>query len=210
MHIGIMGGSFDPPHSSHKAIIDACIKGKLVDEVWVLPSSYHRQKSNLATFEQRLKMSKLLFEKLFNHVKVKDYERLNPSGAMIHMVWILMEMFKKHRFSIIVGRDCADNIETWTEYQKLINLVPFIIFEREDYRGKPKTWYLDPPHRIIETDDCRFSSTFVRRLIALKCNTLAETIIGPKVMKYILKEKIPYIPQHIEQWMDDVIKEQKI
>ena len=212
--IGIFSGSFDPCHVSHLAIIDECIKRNLVDEVWVLPSSRHCQKNNVATFEHRLKMCKLLFEKPFNHVKVKDLERFNPSGATIHMVLILMEMFKKYHFSIIIGQDCADNIKTWVAYQKLIDMVPFIIFEREDYTTNMSTWYLTSPHHLFQVKGkCFFSSTYVRKLLGEKKFVCAGVITGQKVIKYIQKNGlyIPTdIPPQIEKWMDEVIKEQKI
>lgn len=198
MRIGIFGGSFDPVHVSHQSIANECIKRKLVDEVWVLPASHHRQKDNIATFEQRLKMSKLLFEKPFGRVKVKDFEILNPSGAMIHMILILMVMFKQHTFSIIIGRDCADNINTWLEWTKLIKMIPFIVFEREDYTANMSTWYLTSPHHLLQVKGkCFFSSTYVRKLLGEKKFVCAGAITGQKVIKYIQKNGL-YIPNDKE------------
>ena len=54
--IGLFGGSFDPPHLGHKALVDAALQELNLDEVWVIPVGLpvHRQLSGKATPEQRL------------------------------------------------------------------------------------------------------------------------------------------------------------
>ncbi len=39
--IGILGGSFDPPHLGHQALVSAVLQQRLFDEVWYLPAAVH-------------------------------------------------------------------------------------------------------------------------------------------------------------------------
>jgi len=186
--IGIFGISADPPHASHKAIIDACLKKKLVNEVWVLPSNNHTQKKNIASFAQRIDMCKLMFEtKWSSSVKVKDFEIFNTRGTTLHMINRLEFLFKKYKFYLIVGEDCADNIETWYSYKELIEKYPFIVFQRGDYVSKnPKDWYLSEPHKVMSVDGCWNSSTEIRKILNQSLYNLAETMTNDKVVRYIL------------------------
>lgn len=190
--IGIFGGSFDPPQFSHKVIIDSCLKQKLVDEVWVLPAYSHRQKENIATFNQRLDMCELMFRRWFVPIKVLHYDLYNLSSSSHEMINLLSKWFdRKYTFSIIIGRDCADNIETWLNYEELIATVPFIVFDRRDYIScNPKEWYRSSPNRLIEVPGCDFSSTYVRRLLGNHLYKLATLLTNKKLIGYIQQEKL--------------------
>jgi nicotinate-nucleotide adenylyltransferase len=191
--IGIFGGSFDPIHKSHKAIVDTCIKQKLVDEVWILPSCNHKEKKNIATFKQRIKMCKLMFNKpLFNRkVKIKNYEKYNVTGSTYCLIQFLKWKYPDYDFKMIIGRDCADNIETWYKYRELIQTIPFIIFERNNYYSyNSKNWYLSSPHLLIKIKGCSLSSTFIRDVLTKGFYDIAEMHIGSKVIQFILKEKV--------------------
>jgi len=189
MRIGILGISADPPTDSHLSIATACIEKKLVDEVWVLPSFNHTQKNNIASFSQRLYMCKLMFGKWFSPIKVKDYEKYNETGTMFNLLDYLSSKYK-YEFFIIVGRDCADNIETWFKNKELIKTFPFIVFNRGDYSGKNKDWYLSQPHRLIKIDKCYGSSTLVRKLISRCHYNIASIMSSKKVIRYINNKKL--------------------
>lgn len=192
-YIGIMGGSFDPPHLSHKAIADECIRRKLVDQVWILPAYHHVEKKNIATFEQRIKMCKIMFGGLFSKIKVKNFEKWNREGTTFNLLKILQKQFPHYRFTIIIGEDCADHIDTWFRYEELIKSYFFIVFKREDYFNfKPKDWYKEKPHKFIKVNKCFYSSSLIRKYFLKKHYNLIKLMISKKVFKYIIKEQIDY------------------
>lgn len=190
--IGIFGGSFSPPHKSHKAIIEECIKRKIVDEVWVLPSYNHTQKDIIVSFEQRIKMCKMMFCKWFNFkIKVKDYEKSNNDGSMLSLVIILKSIFKDYDFYVIIGSDCADNIYSWKYCEVLLEFTNFIVFNREDYfPHTTSTWYLKKPHQFIEVPGCFLSSTYIRKLINKNYFNLVRILTNKKISNFIKKEKL--------------------
>jgi len=73
--IGIFGGSFDPPHLGHKALVEAALLELELDGVWVLPVGVpvHRELTSYISAKQRL----LWVEKMFagmEGVEVFDWE----------------------------------------------------------------------------------------------------------------------------------------
>lgn len=193
MIIGIMGGAFSPPTISHKAMAVDCIRRKLVDEVWVCPAYNHVDKKNLVSFDHRMAMCKKHFKGLFNHIKVCDYEKDNSSSRTYNLIVDLDSKFPKHTFKIIIGQDRADNIQEWYKWKFLIQLVPFIVFERADYVSMTDStpWYLNAPHSFIQNNkDCWASSTSLRRLLSKQHYNLASLLTSDKVISYIQKHNL--------------------
>lgn len=197
--VGIFGGSFDPPTVSHYDIIDGCIANKVVDEVWVIPSNNHTQKNNYASFHQRMKMCKIMFKRLFHPVKVKDDDLHNHSGRTLDLMNILNLKYnrtnkhqnKKYEFYIIIGEDCADNIESWCEWKRLISEYKFIVVKRNDYfRYDSKDWYKKNPHKFISLDGCGFSSTYLRGMLSKGFLNLATMLTSPKIVRYVTKNSL--------------------
>lgn len=188
MRIGLMGGSFDPPHLSHKAIIDFCLKHKLVDEVWVLPAYDHTQKSPRASFEHRMRMSKMLFCKWFSHkVEVLDEEKFNPRGYTLRLVHKFQRRYLNDEFKLIVGLDCANNIKSWYQWRMLIKAIPFIVINRGLTIPK-ESWFDKEPHEFYKVEECFCSSSVVRKYCKGKHWKSLKQCVGPKVQKYIIKE----------------------
>jgi nicotinate-nucleotide adenylyltransferase len=71
--IGILGGSFDPPHIGHQLLALSFMALEPVDELWVIPCANHVFKGALSAFSHRLAMCSLAFARLHN-VRVLDVE----------------------------------------------------------------------------------------------------------------------------------------
>ena len=73
MKIGIYGGSFNPPHRMHKAIVDGILKKGYVDKVIVVPTADNYKKPNLIPGSFRVKMCEGIF-KNSKRVEVSSFE----------------------------------------------------------------------------------------------------------------------------------------
>ena len=63
MKIGILGGTFDPPHNAHLEIAKRAIKQFDLDKVIFIPSGNPWQKKDATPFIHRYEMTKILIEK---------------------------------------------------------------------------------------------------------------------------------------------------
>ena len=82
MNLYFYGGSFDPPHLGHKKIVsyfsDKC------DELLLIPSYQSPQKLHTPiSYLHRKEMLKIMFNDLFDKLKIIDYE--NDNKLNIHL-----------------------------------------------------------------------------------------------------------------------------
>src|SRR5690625_410241 len=77
--IGILGGTFDPPHSGHFIIADEVKYQLNLDEIWFIPTNEPPHKKNaMMNNHHRLNMLKAVTEKI-NYFKVNTIE-FNRTG----------------------------------------------------------------------------------------------------------------------------------
>ncbi|WP_342269335.1 nicotinate (nicotinamide) nucleotide adenylyltransferase [Spiroplasma endosymbiont of Aspidapion aeneum] len=134
MKIAIFGGSFDPFHKSHLEIINWCKDILNFDEVWIVLAYQNPFKTNVfSTPEQRLDIITMVSDNL-NFVKIINFElkRAKPTPTYLTVKY-LKKKYKEHDFTFIVGMDILKDIEKWNNFNKLIKMVKFLIFKRENY-----------------------------------------------------------------------------
>ena len=129
--VGILGGTFDPPHLAHLRIAEEALEAFSLDEVWFCPAfdPPHRKEKPKADFEKRLHMTSLAVEN--NHAfKVIDIERGESPSYTIITLQKLKKLFPQVNFYLIIGWDSFLEFETWYRYQEIIDLAELIVCTR--------------------------------------------------------------------------------
>ncbi|OGQ04026.1 MAG: nicotinate (nicotinamide) nucleotide adenylyltransferase [Deltaproteobacteria bacterium RIFCSPLOWO2_01_44_7] len=129
--IGILGGSFNPPHLGHVGICRYVLEQKKVDEVWVIPCFEHPFDKPLVSFDHRFKMCELTFKEFDDKAVVKDVEKqLGGKSFTLRTVQFLKKENPKLEFFLILGEDAAKEAKTWHQYDKLKKAVSWLIIPR--------------------------------------------------------------------------------
>jgi len=152
--IALFGGSFDPPHIGHEAIVKALLNLKEIEKVIIMPTFLNPFKSHShASPELRLRWIKEVFDK-FKNVKVSDYEVLqNKSVASIVSVKHLAKEYKK--IYLVIGADNLASLHKWQSYKELQKMVTFIVASRDG---------IEIPKEFLTLNiDEKISSTQIRR-----------------------------------------------
>ena len=129
--IALFGGSFDPPHIGHKAIIEALNKLDYLDKIIVMPTFLNPFKSSAhAPSELRFKWLKEIF-KDFSKVQVDRYE-VNQERQVptIESVKYLLKTYEN--IYLVIGADNLASLKKWNSYQQLKELVTFIVASRDN------------------------------------------------------------------------------
>lgn len=128
--IALFGGSFDPPHIGHKAIVDSLCNFKDVDKVIVMPTFLNPFKSKFyAPASLRVKWLKKIF-KGYKKVEISGYEvEQKKAVASITTVKHLLKSYKK--VYLVIGADNLASLEKWYKYDELKELVTFVIAPRD-------------------------------------------------------------------------------
>ena len=129
--VGILGGTFNPPHEGHKHIANIALKWLDLDCIWwmVAPQNPHKQASpNNSPFEKRYEQCL----NLLNHPKmlVTDIEQYYNGLCSFDTVSHLKRDFPKTNFVWIGGTDLVENFHLWEGWQDLISMIPFAFIHR--------------------------------------------------------------------------------
>lgn len=129
--IGLMGGSFDPPHLAHAALAQTAIEQLQLDRLIVLPTgdAWHKSRT-LTDGQHRLKMTQLAFAGL-EQCKIDDREILRAGPS--YTIDSLLEVQKDEagsEFFLIIGEDQALQFSTWHRWRDILSITHLVVAQR--------------------------------------------------------------------------------
>ncbi len=122
MRIGILGGTFDPPHIAHLALAHSAIDQLQLDELIFMPVARNPLKHKpIATSRQRLAMTELLIE---NEPKMAVSNLEIVRGGQSYAVDTLAELqaAQPAEYWFIIGADALKDLKQWKNPDKLLKL----------------------------------------------------------------------------------------
>lgn len=170
--VAVLGGTFDPIHAGHLAILDQVRRSVDADEAWLLPTNLpgHRRPA-LASVDDRLAMVRAAAEGDAS-VRVVELEarREGPS----YTIDTLEELEREHpgvQFWLVLGADAARDIGTWHRAAEVLARARFVLVNRA---GVPplgdeeaRALGFDPGRtRLIHVESPPVSATAIRRRVA--------------------------------------------
>ena len=129
--IALFGGSFDPPHIGHKAIVEALKELDYIDKIIIMPTFLNPFKSSFsAPAELRLQWLQEIFIGSEN-IEISSYEvNQNRVVTTIETVEYLLKSYKK--IFLVIGADNLASLELWNNYDKLKEKVTFLVASRDN------------------------------------------------------------------------------
>ena len=190
--IGIMGGSFDPPHKAHLEISAAAFDFLGLDEIVFVPafSAPLKPRPHFAGFEDRLEMLRLALEKFGRKHRVLEIER--ERGGMSYSIdtaEYLKKMFAGARLFWIIGADQLRSLHKWREIGRLSEIVEFAVFQRgaeplAENPNLPKNTKISR----VKFEPMDVSSTQIR--LAVKNGEDVSDFVDENVLNYIKDNKL--------------------
>jgi nicotinate-nucleotide adenylyltransferase len=211
--LGILGGTFNPPHLGHLAVARHALDELALDRVLLVPTHTAPHKSDDGASlarggrdpgpEHRLRMCQLAVEGV-DGLAVCDIEV--ERGGLSYTVDTLRSIHANHpdaELTLIVGADIASTLSSWREPAQLLELASLAVAARA---GAARRRVLDALDGIVEGNDGRagaggprvavkarvrflemptiaVSSSLVRQRVA-RGEPVAE-LVGPAVARYI-------------------------
>ena len=186
MKIGILGGTFDPPHKAHLQIAERAIKQFDLDKVLFIPSGNPWQKKYATSFIHRFEMTKILIEDS-NKFEISDIEKSENIPSYTFDTLTKLNHVKDNLY-FILGSDTAMNIRTWNNYEKLSELTNFLIALRKEDSVNNLNENFPFNYELIDGEKLDLSSTSLRN--KLKDNLFNEEEISLKIIQYIKKNSL--------------------
>ncbi len=131
----MFGGSFNPPHQSHRRILQTARDQLSLAEIWVVPTGLHPHKLDLemASAEHRLQMCHLAFDEL-EGVRIMDLEVLRggPSYTVDTLRTIRDQLPADQRLYYLIGSDNLPLLNTWRQPEDILAMATLVTFPRAD------------------------------------------------------------------------------
>jgi nicotinate-nucleotide adenylyltransferase len=137
--IGILGGTFDPPHAGHVAAATAAWKQLGLDEVRIIPAGQAPLRSGApqASAPDRVAMCRLAFTDCpWAVVDEREIGRAGTSWS-VETARELAEEFPDALRVWILGADQLARLDRWKDVAELCSLVEFAVLSRDGISTVP-------------------------------------------------------------------------
>jgi len=155
--IAIFGGSFDPPHLGHKAIVDKALEILDIDKLIVVPTYLNPFKSSSSAIPiDRFNWATKVFEN--SRVVVSDFEIKQNRAVYTSQTIQYYNSLYSVKY-LIIGADNLKSLNKWYNFKYLNDNITWAIASRDGIKletAELKSWVrLD-----VEAD---ISSSFIRK-----------------------------------------------
>ena len=130
MRIGLLGGSFNPPHLGHLHVAQTALERLRLDKLWILvtPGNPLKATAGLPALERRIAAARRLmddprivitaFEAAFGSPYTwRTVERLVAMRPDVHFVWVM-------------GADNLASFHRWQQWRRIASAMPMAIVDR--------------------------------------------------------------------------------
>ncbi|MFL2099270.1 nicotinate-nucleotide adenylyltransferase [Desemzia sp. FAM 23991] len=181
--VGILGGTFNPPHVAHLMIADQVCQQLGLDKVYFMPTAAppHVDTKKTIAAEHRLKM----VERAIQDNPKFDLETIEiERGGKSYTYETMLQLTQQNpdtEYYFIIGADMVNYLPKWHKIDELAQLIQFVGVKRPGYvieSQYPLIW--------VDVPEIAVSSTSLRKKIATGCTV--NYLIPQKVLEYIYQE----------------------
>lgn len=132
MRLGVLGGTFDPPHYAHLIMGEYAREQLELDRVlWVVAADPpHKQHEIVSPVEHRLHMVEMvLADNLAFELSRVDVERPGPHYT-VDMLFLLSAQYPDSELFFLLGGDSLCKLPDWHEPARLVQQARLVVMER--------------------------------------------------------------------------------
>jgi nicotinate-nucleotide adenylyltransferase len=139
MRIGLLGGSFNPPHDAHVEISLAAVKRLGLDQVWwlVTPGNPLKDASKLPDLAGRVQAAKDFVAK-HPRIEVTGFAGEKSSPYTIDLLSEIKRRFPAVKFVWLMGADNLADFHRWRAWERIFKLMPIAVLDRPSFRLKAR------------------------------------------------------------------------
>lgn len=191
MRIGILGGSFNPPHKMHLNMGLELLNKNYVDKIVYVPTgSKYKYKNNLVADHHRFKMLEMMI-KDNDKLDVSDYELKDEVIYTCDTLKYFQEKYPNDEIYFVCGADNLGYVDEWKNGIYLLENYKFLVIKRytDDIEEILKRFLKYKDNIIVsDVEPDSLSSTEIRNKI--KNGEGVFELLDKEVYEYILDNKL--------------------
>ncbi len=186
--IGLLGGSFDPPHLGHLTLAQDAYEGLRLDAVWFVPTFLSPHKSSFhITPEARLLMVEKMIEKDPRFTTCDVEVASKKSQFSVHTVEFLQKEYPDIDFFWLIGADQLCNLHQWKHVDRLSNISQIVVFKRPGFQQQIPAEVQHLNLQQVDIHEILISSSEIRERVS--SNLPVYMFLHPAVNQHIEQNK---------------------
>ncbi|WP_404947078.1 nicotinate-nucleotide adenylyltransferase [Rhizobium terrae] len=130
MAVGLLGGSFNPPHEGHLLVAEIALRRLGLDQLWwmVTPGNPLKSRSELAPLSDRIAMS----EKLIHdpRIKITAFEKTLGGSYTADTLAFVKARNPHVHFIWVMGADSLKTFHLWQKWKTIASTFPIAVIDR--------------------------------------------------------------------------------
>ncbi len=183
--IGLLGGTFDPPHIGHLILaIEAADRFEL-EKVLLIPARIppHKDNAGVSPFEHRFAMTKLAVQD-DSMLEAADLEE--PEGNSYTVDLLLKLTSKGEKYCFIIGMDSLADIHNWRKPEEILELSRVVAGTRPGFNPEAVEVKFRDRVDLFDIPEIGISSSELRKRVAN----------GGVIKYYVTGDVISYIKEN--------------
>ena len=166
--IGILGGTFDPPHIGHLHISKFALKKlKLNKLIWAVTKKNPLKQKPHLNIKTRIKLSKKITnkeKKIFVFYFDDKIKSINTFDLLNH----IKKKQKKTKLYFLIGADNLIKFHKWNNWKKIPELAKIVVFPRENHLIRKNKYIVSKSLKkkdliYIKSKKVNISSSLIRK-----------------------------------------------
>lgn len=193
MRLGILGGTFDPPHAGHLRMARLAQSRLGLDRVLFVPCARQPLKGRApmaSPFHRAAMVALALAGKEQWALDTRELDR----GGISYTVSTLESLRREHpgaELFLIVGGDSLASFPSWHRARRILDLARLAVVPRDGEGQKLPPW-AEGRVDLLRTPELRVSSTEVRASLAV--GSIERGLVPATVLRYIERQGLYAAP----------------
>lgn len=134
--IGVMGGSFNPPHDGHASVARTALRRLKLDQLWwvVTPGNPLKDGGDLAPLDERMAASRAFATG--RAMTVTGFEEQLGTPYTAATLSFLVARYPGVQFVWVMGADNLAGFHRWQHWRDIAHLVPIAVVDRPGWKLK--------------------------------------------------------------------------
>jgi nicotinate-nucleotide adenylyltransferase len=132
--IGIMGGSFNPPHDGHRVAAEAAMKRLGLDQLWwlITPGNPLKVRGERSSLGGRMDLVRPFARG--PRMKITGFEHELGTSYTAATLAFLKRRYPSVRFVWIMGADNLASFDRWQHWRHIAQIMPIAVVDRPGWR----------------------------------------------------------------------------